>query len=160
MKTSILSVFLVSLALLPTCGKPDAGPTTVMPNGEPSRVKVQHCLIAFQDAVGFRERGGPPEKARARSRDEAQKLAGEILTKAKAGEDFAKLVEQFTDDSAPGIYGMVNDGAPTHQDFSPRKGMAKAFGDVSFKLKVGEIDTTSYHRDESPFGWHIIKRLE
>ncbi|MBL7008273.1 MAG: peptidylprolyl isomerase [Planctomycetes bacterium] len=42
----------------------------------------------------------------------------------------------------------------------PRKGMAKAFGDVGFSLQVGEIGMAEYHAIDSRFGWHIIKRIK
>ncbi|RMH01368.1 MAG: hypothetical protein D6702_11655 [Planctomycetota bacterium] len=42
----------------------------------------------------------------------------------------------------------------------PRQQMAKAFGDVAFSLGVGEIGMAEYSPVESPFGWHIIKRIK
>ncbi len=42
----------------------------------------------------------------------------------------------------------------------PRQGMATSFGDVSFGLKVGEVGMAPFDAAKSPFGWHIIKRLE
>lgn len=37
--------------------------------------------------------------------------------------------------------------------------MVPAFGDVGFPLKVGEIGVSKYDPQNSPSGWHIIKRL-
>jgi peptidyl-prolyl cis-trans isomerase B (cyclophilin B) len=42
----------------------------------------------------------------------------------------------------------------------PRGQMAPAFGDVGFKLKVGEVGLAEPHEDKSTFGFHIIKRLK
>lgn len=42
----------------------------------------------------------------------------------------------------------------------PRSQMAPAFGNVGFRLKVGEIGLAPYDSRDSQFGWHIIKRLE
>lgn len=42
----------------------------------------------------------------------------------------------------------------------PRGNMAAAFGDVGFKLKVGEVGLAEPHAEKSPFGYHIIKRLK
>lgn len=42
----------------------------------------------------------------------------------------------------------------------PRDEMAQAFGDVGFALKVGEIGLASYDKTTSPFGFHVIKRLQ
>jgi cyclophilin family peptidyl-prolyl cis-trans isomerase len=42
----------------------------------------------------------------------------------------------------------------------PRGQMAAAFGDVGFKLKVGEVGLAEPDAEKSPFGYHIIKRLK
>jgi len=60
-------------------------------------------------------------------------------------------VKQYTNDSAPGIYPMTKAG---------RAAMVKSFGDVGFRLKVGEIGVGVWDATASPFGWHIIKRLK
>jgi parvulin-like peptidyl-prolyl isomerase len=41
-----------------------------------------------------------------------------------------------------------------------RSGMVRAFGDVAFGLAVGEVGMANYSAGGSPYGWHIIKRLE
>jgi hypothetical protein len=41
-----------------------------------------------------------------------------------------------------------------------RGNMAAAFGDVGFKLKVGEVGLAEPDAQKSPFGFHIIKRLK
>ena len=41
-----------------------------------------------------------------------------------------------------------------------RDQMVPAFGNVGFKLKVGEIGMAPFDRRDSPYGWHIIKRVE
>ena len=41
-----------------------------------------------------------------------------------------------------------------------RDEMVPAFGDVGFALAVGEIGLAAYDQTSSPFGWHVIKRLE
>jgi parvulin-like peptidyl-prolyl isomerase len=120
---------------------------------EPSRVNVQHILIGFKGSVS-----GKDIK---RSQEEAAKLAEEIFARAKAGEDFDTLVEEYTDDTYPGIYGMVKneaDAEPERQIYA-RSTMVPAFGDVAFSLDVGEIGMTVYDKSKSKYGWHIIKRL-
>ena len=42
----------------------------------------------------------------------------------------------------------------------PRDEMVPAFGDVGFSLQVGEIGLAPYDKTTSPFGWHVIKRVE
>jgi foldase protein PrsA len=121
---------------------------------EPVHVTVQHILIAFQGTI--------PDAGITRSLTDAQKLAQELLMRARQGEDFDALVRQYTNDAYPGIYSMANAGtAPdaANQEFS-RTRMVKAFGDVSFGLKVGEIGMAVYDHVTSKYGWHIIKRLK
>lgn len=38
--------------------------------------------------------------------------------------------------------------------------MVPAFCDVAFSLDVGEVGLAEYDAERSPFGWHVIKRLE
>jgi foldase protein PrsA len=121
---------------------------------EPEHVTVQHILIAFQGTI--------PDAGITRSLTDAQKLAQEILMRARQGEDFDALVRQYTNDAYPGIYSMANAGAvadAANKEFS-RTRMVKAFGDVSFGLKVGEIGMAVYDPVTSKYGWHIIKRLK
>ena len=121
---------------------------------EPDFVTVQHILIGFQGTL--------PNKNVTRTRDEAAKLADELLGKAKAGADFDALVKEYTDDSHPGIYKIANLGLQANPAAGvyPRGGMVKAFGDVGFSLEVGEIGVAVYEPDASKYGWHIIKRVE
>ncbi|MEQ8768010.1 MAG: peptidylprolyl isomerase [Planctomycetota bacterium] len=125
---------------------------------EPTHIRVQHILIGFKDAAGFR--GTPPAGAVERSESEARELAQDLLERARAGEDFDALVEEFTDDQAPGIYAMTNTGAADREGHYPRSGMVPAFGNVGFALEVGEIGMSEYDLRTSPYGWHIIKRVE
>jgi parvulin-like peptidyl-prolyl isomerase len=121
---------------------------------EPDVIAVQHILVAFE--------GSLPGKPVTRSKEEAQQLAGEILAKARSGGDFDAMVKQYTDDSYPGVYRMANFGVtadPSQQVYS-RGGMVPAFGDVGFSLKVGEVGMAAYSLEESPYGWHVIKRIE
>jgi foldase protein PrsA len=155
LKRYILSIAMLALlaATLVACGGE-------APMKEPEHITVQHILIGFKDAVGFQ--GNTPAKAAARTQDEAKELAYDLLAKAKAGEDFNKLVTENTDDSPPGIYSMSNNGVNPDQaagEFS-RGGMVPAFGNVGFTLKVGEIGISDYDPATSPYGWHIIKRVK
>ena len=77
------------------------------------------------------------------------------------GADFDSLVKEQTDDSHPGIYGMtMSGGGDQSQKIYARSGMVPAFGNVGWKLAVGEVGVAPFSSGESPYGWHIIKRLE
>jgi ABC-type glycerol-3-phosphate transport system substrate-binding protein len=106
-------------------------------------IEIQHVLIAFK--------GAPRMTRVTRSKDEARALAQQVFDEALAGGDFLALVKKYTDDSAPGIYPMTKAG---------RASMVRSFGDVGFRLKVGEIGIATWNAQASPFGWHIIKRLK
>jgi len=125
---------------------------TPAPATPPAHIQVQHILVGFAGSV--------PGKNITRSREEARVLAYQILEKAKAGENFDALVRQHTDDQPPGIYGMSASGvAPAQGEYS-RDQMVPAFGNVGFAINVGEIGIADYDTAKSPFGWHIIKRLQ
>ena len=126
-------------------------PAMEKPAGEPDRVVVQHILIAFKGKI-------PGEN---RSQDQAQQLAEELFQKAQAGEDYDALVKANTNDQFPGRYAMVNFGVVSNSPGDiPRKGLVGSFGDIGFKLAVGEIGLAEYDEKTSPYGWHIIKRVE
>lgn len=75
-------------------------------NGEPERIRIQHVLISFDGKT-------PTAK---RTQAEAEALAKEILERAQAGEDFAALVTEYSDDpggkdtTPKGSYSMLNNG--------------------------------------------------
>lgn len=147
--TGIVAVLgITALLLFSGGGRPEGG------------IRVQHVLIAFDAAPGFRDRGGPPAKARQRSYAEAEALAQEILERARKGEDFDQLVRTCTDDEYPGIYGIVDTPYSPTTEYRHRSRMAEGFGDTSFALKPGEVGLAVYHAKKCPFGWHIIKRLD
>ena len=37
---------------------------------------------------------------------------------------------------------------------------AQNFTKIAYRLAVGEVGVAAYHRSKSPFGWHVIKRIE
>lgn len=150
MRRSLLSLltlvtFLGSGAAV--AGKKDA------PRAEPDHVVVQHCLVGFKKSV--------PNKKLDRTKGEAGDLAEDIYARAKDGEDFDALVEQYTDDRHPGILRVANEGVPRMDAKEyPRSDLAAWFGDAAFELEVGQYALVKYSVVNSPFGWHIVKRLE
>jgi parvulin-like peptidyl-prolyl isomerase len=132
--------------------QPAQGGKSMPAAAEPEHIKIQHILIGYSGSV--------PGKPIKRTLDEAKALAYDLLKRAKAGEDFAALVKANTDDAFPGIYGMANRGVAPRQGEYPRTQMVPAFGDAGFPLKVGEIGMADFDPQKSPYGWHIVKRLE
>lgn len=117
---------------------------------EPQHILVAHVLVAF---------AGTGTKA-TRNKEAADKLAYQVLARARKGEDFNKLIKEFSDDEGEGVYGMANHKvSPVGEEYERRK-MVPAFGDVGFKLDVGSVGMSVYDAQKSPFGWHIIKRLK
>jgi hypothetical protein len=131
-----------------------AGPRMPAPAesaGEPERITIQHILISFAGAG----------TTATRTREAAGVLAEETLQRARDGEAFDDLVESLTDDSAPGIYALCNRNVePRSASEFPRDRMVSAFGDVGFALAAGEIGMAPHDPAASPYGWHIIKRLQ
>jgi hypothetical protein len=105
-------------------------------------IAAQHLLVMYQGSKSA------PRSIK-RSKEEARMRAGEALDAIKRGQDFDKVVSAYTDE--PG--GAARRGSLGK--FS-RDRMVKAFSDAAFLLKVGEISPVV----ESPFGFHVIRRLE
>ena len=119
---------------------------------EPQRVVVQHILVSFT--------GRLPNKLVTRSQAEAETLARELLERARKGEDFDAMVQQNTDDQHPGLYTLVNRGRSSVAGEYGREQLVAGFGDVAFRLQVGEVGLCEYNLTRSPYGFHVIKRIE
>jgi hypothetical protein len=108
----------------------------------PKRIGARHVLIQWMGA----------ERAPAsvvRSREQAYAVAQQVLKRAKAGEDFARLAVEFSDEPGAGPRGGSLGRFGRGQ-------MVPAFEEAAFKLEVGQISDIV----ESPFGYHIIQRTE
>lgn len=121
-------------------------------------VKIQHILIGRWMSPVSRE-------GNRLSPEEAEKLAAEVWAQAKDAEDFTALVrrysyDDFGENEPPGVYVMHDrdDRPPPGEHL--RKGMVKGFGDTAWRLDVGETGVLLYDRADSPYGYHIIRRLE
>lgn len=129
--------------------KPDLMPARLA-DPEPQHILVAHVLISF---------AGTRTKA-TRTKEAAERLATEVLVRARKGEDFNKLIKDLSDDEGEGVYGMSNHRVNPAANEYERSGMVPAFGDVGFKLEVGTIGMSVFDPRKSPYGWHIIKRLK
>jgi parvulin-like peptidyl-prolyl isomerase len=72
--------------------------------------------------------------------------AEDLLKRVRAGEDFAALAKEFSDDPGSKVQGG-------DLGWFGRGQMVKPFEDAAFSLKQGEVSGVV----ESPFGYHIIK---
>jgi peptidyl-prolyl cis-trans isomerase SurA len=101
-------------------------------------IKVAHIMKMF------------PPQASAETINRLKLSADSIWQKANSGEDFAELARKYSDDkqsSADG--GVINWFTPNN--------MVPSFAEASFALKNdGDISPVI----RTPYGWHIIKRLE
>jgi peptidyl-prolyl cis-trans isomerase C len=100
---------------------------------KPEMVTASHILLMTQ--------GKTDEE-----KDEIRKKAEGILERAQAGEDFAALAKEFSEDPGSKDRG----GEYTF----PRGQMVKPFEDAAFGLEDGQISPIV----ETQFGYHIIKR--
>lgn len=84
--------------------------------------------------------------------EKSKQQATDILERAKKGEDFVALAREFSQD--PGSKDKGGD-----LDFVTKGTFVPQFDDILFRedFKVGEVYPELV---ESPFGWHIIKKLE
>ncbi|PWB38227.1 MAG: protein translocase subunit SecD [Parcubacteria group bacterium] len=109
------------------------------------------AIIDKTPQLDFRLQSAAPVSATSTSTDEIRKKAEEVLKRVLAGEDFAKLAQQYSED--PGSKDKGGD-LPwvTEGKFVPE------FDQAIFKdLKPGQISKTLV---ESQFGYHIIKKIE
>jgi peptidyl-prolyl cis-trans isomerase SurA len=108
-----------------------------MKTGENVQVRASHIFVAI------------PETADAAVVAEKQAQAQKLLERARAGEDFAKLAKQYSDDAATRADG--GDLGTFGKDMLP-----KAIEELVFSMKVGEI-AGPVRADR---GFHVIKLIE
>ena len=101
---------------------------------EPEKARASHIMIMVDSDA---------DQAR---KDAAKKQLEEVLKRLKAGEDFAALAKEVSQDT----YSKDNGG---DLDYFYRGQMVQAFEDAAFALNPGEISNVV----ETEYGYHIIK---
>ncbi len=101
------------------------------------KIKVSHILIAVASDAG--------EDVKA----EKKKQAEQILYKVKAGENFAELAQQYSDDTATKKRGGV-------MGFFPKGSKNAELEEIAFSLKKDEVSEIVLTEK----GYHIIKLLD
>lgn len=101
------------------------------------RIHAAHILISFANE------DGQIDSAAARAKVDT------IMAKLKAGEDFAELAKEYSDDT-----GTKDKGGDL--GFFERRMMVQQFDEAAFNLEPGQISDVV----ETQFGYHIIKLLE
>ena len=103
-------------------------------------LKARHILIRFPSE----------EKDQAKKEEIAKKKADEVYAKIKAGEDFAKLADEYSEDPS-----NVKDGKKQGGDlgwFSKGR-MVQEFEKAAFEMKAGEVSQPV----KTFYGYHIIR---
>jgi hypothetical protein len=123
------------------------------PEHEAERVTVQHILIARFSRGNAVTRDFLNEA-------EAETAAARVFAAALEADDFAALVEAETYDSLDGVYRLVHEDAEPQLGEHRRGNMVKHFWQAAWRLQPGETGVILYHRAHSPYGYHIMRRID
>jgi peptidyl-prolyl cis-trans isomerase C len=101
---------------------------------QPAQVKASHIMMMVDS------------DADQTKKDEAKKEIEKVMKRLKAGEDFAALAKEVSQDTS-----TKDNGGDL--DYFSKGQMVQAFEDAAFALKTGEISDIV----ETEYGYHIIK---
>jgi hypothetical protein len=119
-----------------------ADPKGAEEKAPPARIGARHVLIQWMGS------DRAPTSV-VRTRDQALVLAKEVHRRAKAGEDFARLAVEYSDEPGAGGRGGSLGRFGKGQ-------MVPAFEEAAFKLKAGQVSDIV----ETGFGFHVIQRTD
>jgi peptidyl-prolyl cis-trans isomerase C len=105
----------------------------------PDRFKEEEAVRASHILIRVDPNADASTKAKAKATIDT------VLKKAKAGEDFAKLAQHYSQDGSAAQGGDLN--------YFPKGQMVPEFSNAAFALKPGEISSVV----QTQFGYHVIK---
>ena len=105
---------------------------------------VKHILIGWNDGGD----GPHDERAKKRTKKDAEELVKSLMTQLKGGADFDALMKQYSED--PGSASMAKAYTVT-----PDASLVIEFKQLGLRLQLNEVGVV-----ESEFGFHIMKRVE
>jgi len=108
---------------------------------EPEMVRASHILLSTRDMTTNKELSDEQKAAK-------RKTAEDLVKRARAGEDFAKLAKEYSEDP-----GSKDNGGEYK---FPRGQMVKEFENTAFSLKTNEVSDVV----TTQFGYHVIKLSE
>jgi peptidyl-prolyl cis-trans isomerase D len=88
-------------------------------------------------------------KTEGKTEADVEAKAAEVLKRAKAGEDFAALAKQYSEDDS-------NNSKGGDLNYFTRGAMVPEFENAAFSMKTGEISDLV----KTSFGFHIIKKVD
>jgi peptidyl-prolyl cis-trans isomerase NIMA-interacting 1 len=134
-------------ALAPAAPKTaaSAAPTasTQAGNAAEPRISVQYLVITHAESIMGRS------LKITRTREQAKARATEVLGRARKGDDFAKLIAEYSDDAHKAEF------HGEQLNFS-RKDAIPTFSAAAFALNVGQISDVV----DTPFGYMVIRRIK
>ena len=156
MRRLACSAFVILLfasgCVVSTHGGTGTAPTTPVPlelespptqaQAGPVSIGAAHFLISYKGAM----RAAPYVE---RTKAEAAALAEELRKRVLAGDEFAAIAKEHSDDRGSAAQGGSLGNFRREQ-------MVPEFSDAAFALEVGQVSTVV----ESPFGFHVILRSE
>ena len=105
---------------------------------------VKHILIGWNDGSD----GPKDDRAKKRSKKDAEDLVKSLMTQLKGGADFDAMMKQYSEDPGSAGSGRAYAVAPDAQ-------LVIEFKQLGLRLKVGEVGVV-----QSDYGFHIMKRTE
>jgi len=108
-----------------------------------NNVQVKHILISWKDLEQAKD-----DRAKKRSKPEAESLVRSLVTQIKAGADFDMLMKQHSEDPGSAANARAYPVSPDAQ-------LVIEFKQLALRLNLNEVGVV-----QSEFGFHIMKRVE